>query len=162
MPLECKKSSKRLLNMEQQEKKPLTAEQQAQLEQQQIVWQRECFQKAQKHLAEKGIMPKTVIEKESRFLAPLCALWKFKAQNGTDYWVITGRLPTDHAAASAAKDARDALRYFSLQWQLKADQIMSTQVRDKTQVDFANLLINRAHGLYEMHDNEQLWANEPK
>ena len=33
--------------------------------------------------------------------------------------------------------------------------------RDKTQADFANLLINRAHGLYEMHENEQLWAKEP-
>ncbi|WP_372763164.1 DUF4826 family protein [Pseudoalteromonas sp.] len=148
--------------MTQQEKKPLTAEQQAEAEKQQLLWQRECFQNAQKHLAEKGILPKTVIEKDSRFLAPLCALWKFKAQNGKDYWVITGRLPTDHAQVSAAKDAREALRYFSLQWQLKADQIMSTGVRDKTQVDFANLLINRAHGLYEMHDNDQLWANEPK
>ena len=148
--------------MEQQKQKPLTPEEQAAAEQQKVLWQRECFQNAQKHLAEKGIMPKTVIEKDSRFLAPLCAMWKFKAQNGKNYWVITGRLPTDHVEATAAKDARDAMRYFSLQWQLKADQIMSTGSRDKTQVDFANLLINRAHGLYEMHENEPLWAHEPK
>ena len=148
--------------MQQEEKKPLTAQEQAQIEQQRVAWQRECFQNAQKYLAEKGIMPKSVIDKDSRFLAPLCAMWKFKAQNGKSYWVITGRLPTDHADVSAAKDARDAMRYFSLQWQLKADQIMSVGARDKTQVDFANLLINRAHGLYEMHENEQLWANEPK
>lgn len=148
--------------MQQQEKKALTAEEHAQLEQQKIIWQRECFQNAQKHLAEKGIMPKSVVDKDSRFLAPLCAMWKFKAQNGKTYWVVTGRLPTDHAEVSAAKDARDAMRYFSLQWQLKADQIMSTGARDKTQVDFANLLINRAHGLYEMYENEPLWAHEAK
>ena len=44
--------------MQQQEQKPLTPEQQAELQQQEIQWQRECFQNAQKHLAEKGIMPK--------------------------------------------------------------------------------------------------------
>lgn len=148
--------------MTQQEKKPLTAQEQALAEQQRVAWQRECFQNAQKYLAEKGIMPKTVVDKDSRFLAPLCAMWKFKAQNGKTYWVVTGRLPTDHAEVSAAKDAREAMRYFSLQWQLKADQIINAGVRDKTEADFANLLINRAHGLYEMHENEQLWANEPK
>lgn len=149
--------------VESKQAKPLTAEEQAQAEQQSVMWQRECFQNAQKHLAEKGVMPKSLIEKESRFIAPLCALWKFKAQDGKNYWVITGRLPTDHALASVAENARDALRYFSLQWQLKADQIIhSGGARDKTQVDFANLLINRAHGLYEMYEREELWKNEAK
>ena len=141
----------------------LTAEEQAQAHQQSVMWQRECFQRAQKHLAEKGVMPKSLIEKDSRFIAPLCALWKFKSQDGKSYWVITGRLPTDHAVSSVAENARDALRYFSLQWQLKADQIMqSGGARDKTQVDFANLLVNRAHGLYEMYEKEELWLNEAK
>lgn len=149
--------------VESKQAKPLTPEEQAQAEQQSVMWQRECFQNAQKHLAEKGVMPKSLLEKESRFIAPLCALWKFKGQDGKSYWVITGRLPTDHALASVAENARDALRYFSLQWQLKADQIIqSGGARDKTQVDFANLLINRAHGLYEMYEKEELWLNEPK
>nr|WP_149982570.1 DUF4826 family protein [Pseudoalteromonas rhizosphaerae] len=146
--------------MEQKQLKELTPEEQEQAKQQSIAWQRECFQNAQKHLAEKGVMPKTLLEKESRFIAPLCALWKFKGQDGKSYWVITGRLPTDHALASVAENARDALRYFSLHWQLKADQIMQTGGHDKTQVDFANLLINRAHGIYEIYEKEQLWANE--
>lgn len=141
--------------------KELTAQEQAQAQQQSVMWQRECFQNAQKHLAEKGVMPQSLIEKESRFIAPLCALWKFKAQDGKKYWVITGRLPTDHAHENAAENARDALRYFSLQWQLKADQLMQAGAGDKTKVDFANLLINRAHGIYEMYEKEELWVNEP-
>ncbi|MGS0535817.1 DUF4826 family protein [Pseudoalteromonas sp. SaAl2] len=141
--------------------KELTAEEQAQAHQQSVMWQRECFQNAQKHLAEKGVMPQSLIEKESRFIAPLCALWKFKAQDKKKYWVITGRLPTDHAHESAAENPRDALRYFSLQWQLKADQIMQSGAVDKTKVDFANLLINRAHGIYEMYEKDHLWTNEP-
>ena len=147
--------------MEQQQKQ-LTPEEQALAEQQRVAWQRGCFQTVQKYLAEKGIMPKSVVEQDSRFLAPICAMWKFKAQNGKTYWVVTGQLPTDHAEVGAASDARDAMRYFSLQWQLKADQIMSAGARDKTQADFANLLVKRAHGLYELYDNDKLWAHEPK
>lgn len=143
-----------------EQSKELTPEEHVQAQQQSAIWQRECFQSAQKHLAEKGILPKTLIEKESRFIAPLCALWKFKAQTGKNYWVITGRLPTDHAQDTAAENPRDALRYFSLQWQLKADQIMQSGNLDKTQVDFANLLVNRAHGLYEMYERDHLWVNE--
>lgn len=66
--------------MQQQEKKPLTEKEQVITPEQRIAWQRECFQNAQKYLAEKGIMPKSVVDKDSRFLAPLCAMWKFKAQ----------------------------------------------------------------------------------
>ena len=79
--------------MEQKQARPLTPEEQAEAQKQSVIWQRECFQNAQKHLAEKGVIPQTVVEKESRFIAPLVAIWKFKAQNGKSYWVITGRLP---------------------------------------------------------------------
>lgn len=136
----------------------LTPEQRQQAE---LAWQRESFQNAQKHLAEKGILPKTIIEKDSRFLAPFFGIWKMRAQNGKTYWVITGNLPSDHAEVSAAKTAREAVRYFSFQWQVKAQQIMQNPVQDKTQVDFANLLVNRAHGLYEFFEKDELWKNEP-
>ncbi|NHH89584.1 DUF4826 family protein [Pseudoalteromonas sp. MB47] len=147
--------------MEQKQARPLTPEEQAEAQKQSVIWQRECFENAQKHLAEKGVIPQTVVEKESRFIAPLVAIWKFKAQNGKSYWVITGRLPTDHAEASAANNAREVLRYFSMQWQMKADQLMQSGAVDKTKADFANLLINRAHGLYELFEKEEMWQNEP-
>ena len=68
--------------VEQKQLKELTPEEQEQAKQQSIAWQRECFQNAQKHLAEKGIMPKTVNDKESRYLAPFFAIWKIKSENG--------------------------------------------------------------------------------
>ncbi len=130
-------------------------------EEQNIAWQRESFQKAQKHLAQKGIIPKTINDKDSRYLTPFFAVWKIKAENAKSYWVISGRLPTDHVEISAAKTARDAIRYFSFQWQLKADQIVKSGIKDKTQADFANLLVNRAHGIYEFYEKDELWQNEP-
>ena len=125
-----------------------------------IAWQRESFQNAQKHLASKGIMPKTIIEKDSRYLSPFFAVWKIKSENGKIYWVISGQLPTDHIEVSAAASAREAIRYFSFHWQMKAEQIMQIGARDKTQVDFANLLVNRAHGIYEFYQKDELWKNE--
>jgi len=122
-------------------------------------WQRECLANAQKFLAERGVLPVSILEKECRILPPLCAIWKIKGNDGNSYWIITGRLPTDAVKASAATDARDVLRHFSFQWQLKADGIMASKPIDKTQIDFANLLVNRAHGIYELFENEQLWAN---
>ena len=100
----------------------LTAEQR---EQAVSDWVRTQFQKANQYLAEKGILPDNVAVSESRYLTPLMAVWKITAQDRKQYWVISGDLPTDHMALSAAKDAREAVRAFSLQWQLKAEQIMN-------------------------------------
>jgi hypothetical protein len=132
----------------------LTPEQQ---EQSSSEWVRAQFQKANQYLAEKGILPDNVAVSESRYLTPLMAIWKITAQDRKQYWVISGDLPTDHMAVSAAKDAREAVRAFSLHWQLKAEQIMNSGAIDKTKMEFANLLINRAHGLYDLFDKEELW-----
>ncbi len=87
------------------------------------------------------------------------AIWKIRAQDRKEYWVISGDLPTDHMALSAAKDAREAVRAFSLHWQLKAEQIMNSGAIDQTKVDFANLLVNRAHGLYDLFNKDELWKS---
>lgn len=135
----------------------LTPEQQ---EQANSEWARTQFQKANQYLAEKGILPENVAVSESRYLTPLVAVWKIKAQDRKEYWVISGDLPTDHLAISAAKDAREAVRAFSLHWQLKAEQIMNSGSVDKTKVDFANLLVNRAHSLYDLFAKEVLWTKQ--
>ncbi|WP_337881511.1 DUF4826 family protein [Rheinheimera sp.] len=128
-----------------------------QRDEQNSAWVRQQFQKANQHLAEKGILPDTVAVSESRYLPPLMAVWKMTAQDRKQYWVISGDLPTDHMALSAAKDAREAVRAFSLHWQLKAQQIMDAGGLDKTKVDFANLLVHRAEALYELFEREDLW-----
>ncbi|MCC5824816.1 DUF4826 family protein [Alkalimonas sp.] len=131
-------------------------------EQQQSEWVRSQFQKANEYLASKGILPDQVVVTESRYLVPLVAVWRIKSQDRKEFWVLTGDLPTDHMALSGAKNAKEAIRAFSFQWQLKAQQILDTQQGDKTQLDFANLLISRAHGLYDLFDNETIWqAQQP-
>ena len=38
-------------------------------------------------------------------------------------WVITGVVPTDHAESNAARNCREAARYFALKWQLEAARL---------------------------------------
>jgi hypothetical protein len=135
----------------------LTEEQQAEANSE---WVRIQFQKANQYLAEKGILPDNVAVSESRYLTPLMAVWKITAQDRKQYWVISGDLPTDHMPLSAAQDAREAVRAFSLSWQLKAEQVMNSGSIDKTKADFANLLVHRAHGLYDLFNKEELWAKQ--
>lgn len=138
----------------------LTQEQIEQSEQARAEWVRAQFQKANEYLASKGILPDTVAVKESRYLPPYLAIWKLNSKDKKAYWVISGDLPTDHLALSAAADAREALRAFSLHWQMKAQQIVDAGITDKTQVEFANLLVSRAHSLYDMFNEESLWQPE--
>ncbi|MDP4528397.1 DUF4826 family protein [Alkalimonas delamerensis] len=128
-------------------------------EQQQSEWVRTQFQKANEYLGSKGILPDQVLVKESRYLVPLVAIWRIKSQDRKEYWVLTGDLPSDHMPFSAATSPKEAIRAFSLHWQLKAQQILDTQQGDKTQLDFANLLIGRAQSLYELFNNEAMWQS---
>lgn len=135
----------------------LTQEQIEQLEKARAEWVRSQFQKANEYMASKGIIPDNVAVAESRYLPPYFAIWKLNTRDKQAFWVISGDLPTDYMQYSAAVDAREAVRTFSLQWQLKAQRIIESGAMDKTQQDYANLLVNRAQGLYDMFSQDQLW-----
>ena len=117
-------------------------------EQQMTAWVQAQFQKANQFLAQEGILFDSVITEQSRYLAPYLAVWKIKAMDQKVYWVISGDLPTDVALAVNATDARDVLRYFSLQWQLKAENLEANNTQqDARQAEFVQLLRSRADSL---------------
>ena len=123
-------------------------------------WVREQFQKANKHLAENGVLFKSVVAEDSRYLAPFCAVWKINANDNNQYWVISGDLPSDYLPISAAEEARGAIKYFSFKWQMQAEEIRSQVVSDKTQLDYAILLETKAEEIYKVQDNAQLWQDQ--
>lgn len=126
-------------------------------EQEIVTWSREAYQKATSFLAQKGIITETVATEQSRYLAPLVAIWKIKSNKGKWFWVITGDVPSDMLAGDAAKTARDAVRSFSFKWQVDSESIRSQPGQTKTQLDFANVLQSRAEGLYGIFDQEDIW-----
>ena len=124
-------------------------------EEQQQQWIREQYQVATKYLAEKGIVTDSVKAEDSRYLVPLLALWKLTSIKGEKFWVLCGDLPSDHSSIDVAPDAREALKHFSLKWQMQAENLL--KAKDKEQTDFAHLLIGRAEGLYKLCEDDSLW-----
>ncbi|MEP4892074.1 MAG: DUF4826 family protein [Aliiglaciecola sp.] len=120
-------------------------------------WVRSQFQRANKHLAENGVIFDSVVTEECRYLAPYVAVWKIKALDNKYYWVISGDLPCDFMPYESEKSARDVLRRFSFQWQLKAQDIEESGNIDATQKQFAEMLVMRAEGLYALYNQEELW-----
>lgn len=123
-------------------------------------WIREHFQKANRFLAEKGVIPSKVIAAESRYLAPYLAVWKMESKQPKPqtFWVMSGDLPSDYVDVKVAASARDAIRHFSMIWQLKAENLKNSgATKDPTQAKFAQLLISRAESLYQIHNDEKLW-----
>ncbi|RUO73962.1 DUF4826 domain-containing protein [Pseudidiomarina sediminum] len=139
--------------------------QQPQMTQEEVsTWVRTQFQAANKYLAENGIISDQVLTKESRYLIPHVAIWKFSTRDKKQLWLVNGDVPTDVAGAQVAKDARGALRHFSLQWQLKAQAIINdpSTATDVEKQKYANYLVNRAENLYAVSDQENLWHSQPE
>lgn len=122
-------------------------------------WVREQFQAANKYLAENGIITDRVLTKESRYLVPYVAVWKFTTQDRKELWLVNGDVPTDVVGAKAAKDAREALRHIAMKWQLKAQAIIDDPKaqQDAEQMKYASYLVSRAEGIHDAVQTESLW-----
>lgn len=121
-------------------------------------WAKEQFRKANQYLAQEGILFDSVIMEECRYLAPFLAIWKIKALDKQVYWVITGDLPADLTLAENAPSAREAIKFFSMRWQLKAENLeQNSQNPDAEQIEFIKILRNRAESMYALQQNDKLW-----
>jgi len=132
----------------------MTQTQQMTVEEQQE-WIRSQYQVATKYLATKGLVTDSVVVEESRYLTPFMSVWKLKVLDGSYLWVLCGDLPTDHNLLKVAPNAREAVRHFSLKWQMQAENLLESE--DKGQVSFANLLISKAEVLYDLYQQDKLW-----
>jgi len=131
------------------------------------LWHQEEFVKVQKFCLSKGIQVKGIDQNHTKCLPPVVGAWYVNGTNkGENYWVVSGDLPTDVASAEVAPNAREVLKYFSMNWQLKAANIEDAIAEGKitgenkeTQSKFVEELVNKAEGLYHLHSDEKLWAS---
>ncbi len=79
-------------------------------------------------------------------------------------WVITGVVPTDHAEAGAARNCRDAARYFALKWQLEAARLEkgngSAPAVHEGQIDWQDVsgnIAGRAEWIYTLASDNRRW-----
>ncbi|MFC4699575.1 DUF4826 family protein [Glaciecola siphonariae] len=122
-------------------------------------WVREQFQRANKHLAEKGILFESVVTEESRYLAPYAAVWRIRSQDKKSFWVISGDVPADAVPVEAAETAREAMKRFSYSWRMQAENIRRSNTLDKDQQAFATLLDNKADMLYAIASDKKVWQD---
>lgn len=132
-------------------------EQQVLSEEQRTEWVRGQFQKANKYLAENGILFDSVVTTDSRYIAPHLAIWKIKATDGKKFWVVSGEVPTDMVKADVASSARGSLKHFSLHWQVRAEGIFHSGSVDTTQQEYAKVLVSSAEYLYGISEQQELW-----
>ncbi|MEW6991989.1 DUF4826 family protein [Colwelliaceae bacterium 6441] len=125
----------------------------SEIEQQQ--WVRKQYQAATKFLAQRGLMTESFSEADSRYLIPLVSVWKINLNDKSSVWTIAGDLPTDFADFSVATNAREAIRHFSFKWQMQAENLLKEE--NEQHHDFANLLIGKAEGLYDLFDKDEIW-----
>ncbi|MFK8015295.1 MAG: DUF4826 family protein [Gammaproteobacteria bacterium] len=87
---------------------------------------------------------------------------KTNAQAG--YWYVGGSVPSDHIERHLAPDAREAVRYFALKWQLQAAQIEEGGGDNvvEERADFADVASNLARAaemLVSCVENDDYWKN---
>lgn len=129
-------------------------------------WQQSQYARALKYCTDKGLRVIQLDKRNSRVLPPYVALWLVSVSDHADkIWVLTGDLPADHVTAKVAATARDALKHFSLSWQLKG-QNLAEELRAKryslgspeNQAKYANLLVHRAEQMYALSEEARLWG----
>lgn len=123
-------------------------------------WVREQFQRANKHLAEQGILFESVFAEDSRYLAPHVAIWKIKSTEGKFYWVTSGNVICDVASYNIADNARAALKHFSFNWQLQAENILRMDSKDQQQKVIAERLIKDAEIVYLVQEKDKFWQGD--
>ncbi len=131
-------------------------------------WLQQEHGKVQQYASRKTLDLTRIIQKDSAVLPPLVAIWFIESRSyAKGFWVITGDLPTDHIVGDNAKSARDAIKYFAYRWQLKSENILvklgsesSDAGSNNTEKQFAEILISKADGLYQLADRDDLWKNK--
>jgi hypothetical protein len=108
-------------------------------------------------------------KKDSRVLPPVLAVWHviLQGQPKRAVWIVGGEVMMDHVDASVAKDAREALRHFSMTWQLKASALEEQLENDTSgamdpeeQRKVIQTMVEKAEALYELYQNDSIWGTK--
>ncbi len=130
-------------------------------------WAQKQYIDAMKYCHKHDLKVKNFDQPNSRVLPPVLTVWRINldTQPKSGVWLIGGgKVMMDHTDSSMAENARDALRHFSMSWQLKASQ-MEAAIETNTaggldieqQQKVIQTLISEAEALYALYANEKAW-----
>jgi len=130
-------------------------------------WIRTTLDKAVRDISDLGIIPDELIEARAVWSVPgkvMIGQVRQANEPAIFVWFISGDLPTDHIGPTAASTAREALRNFSLKWQLDAARYADPATRKAHGLDesrdwnlMTKKLVAKAEELYAMAEDDRLW-----
>lgn len=130
-------------------------------------WVTNQLESAVKELTEQGLFDTAMVEARPAWVFPfglLIGMIREQGETTSFDWFIKGDFPTGRVHSSIASTAREAARYFALQWQLEAKRIeesgSDTQGEELTQPEpgkSGNQLVEMAQSLYELVEQDSLW-----
>jgi hypothetical protein len=130
-------------------------------------WAQKEYVKISKFTMSKGYEFKGIDQTKCQSLPPLLGVWYINTKNKKEnLWAISGSFSTDVANSEVAKNAREAIRYFSMSWHMQVAKIESGLAEGtieagsiETQTNFAKTLTKQAEELYKIFQSDELWAN---
>ena len=130
-------------------------------------WLREQHASVQAYLSSERAAHGGVSDAPAWFVAPYLAIWavtSLKNPPSIGWWVASGDVPTDYLSSAGVRDAREAVRAFSVRWDDLAarmdrgDSHPSMQVGDHEAFsDLAPLLRVRAKLLASFAEDNEYW-----
>ena len=133
-----------------------------------IAWAREQLRRAVDETTQRGVFVDQVVEaKPIWVLHEKIAIGQARESSRPDsfVWLICGDLPTDYVGSQAAANPRDALRHFSLKWQMDAERYQDPAVRkahglseDKDVSHLTDQLVAKAEELYAIAEEDSHWS----
>jgi len=118
------------------------------------IWIRKQIESASQEIVDLGVIENKITQSRPIWSIPgKVVLGQLRAADElTSFkWVICGEVRTDHIDSAAAVTPREALRYFSLKWQMDAGRY--------TDPEAAARLVRQAEELYEMSEADHLWPD---
>ena len=110
------------------------------------------------YLKQKGLLVDNISVCDNKHLIPLFSIWKFNLIDNSQWWVVAGDLPVDHANGDVAFCSREAVHHFSLKWQLQAENFLKANIEEQDRL--AHELNAKAKTLFQIFNDESLWLTK--
>ena len=117
-------------------------------------WMKELVSLAVRGTGELDIFDEALIEAKPEWALPnrlLVGKVRKQMSPRAFLWFICGEVPLDYVPGENATTPREALRYFSMKWQLDAERA--------TEKDHADALVEHAEAVYALTEDERFWQN---
>ena len=130
-------------------------------------WAREVNDAAVSEIIERGVLDTEIFEARPVWWLPFQVVIgqiRDTHQRAASVWIIAGQVPTDYVSTEAAATPRDAVRHFSMKWQLDAARYKDPATQEQLGADnkeewdrMGEALAQTAEALADLAADDRHW-----